>query len=81
MLCVLRSHNIHVPFLNMKIHPKLTPCYGIFSKGLKSEFETAVVNKPSVFEPLKYYSSLCNLLLTLLVSVSLLELFLLPLTV
>ena len=26
-----------------------------FSKGLKNEFETAVVNKPSVFEPLKFY--------------------------
>ena len=27
----------------------------IFSKGLKNEFETAVVNEPSVFEPLKFY--------------------------
>ena len=26
-----------------------------FSKGLKNEFETAVVNEPSVFEPLKIY--------------------------
>ena len=26
--------------------------YEIFSKGLKNEFETAVVNEPSVFEPL-----------------------------
>ena len=25
------------------------------SKGLKSEFETAMVNEPSVFEPLKFY--------------------------
>ena len=24
-----------------------------FSKGLKNEFETAMVNEPSVFEPLK----------------------------
>ena len=30
----------------------------IFSKGLKNEFETAVVNEPSVFEPLKVYCSL-----------------------
>ena len=30
---------------------------GDFSKGLKNEFETAVVNEPSVFEPLKFY---CN---------------------
>ena len=29
--------------------------YGIFSKGLKNEFETAMVNKPSVSEPLKVY--------------------------
>ena len=28
-----------------------------FSQGLKDEFETAVVNEPSVFEPLKFY---CN---------------------
>ena len=27
----------------------------IFSKGLKNEFETAVVNEPSVFEPLMFY--------------------------
>ena len=26
-----------------------------FSKGLKNEFETAVVDEPSVFEPLKFY--------------------------
>ena len=26
-----------------------------FSKGLKNEFEIAVVNEPSVFEPLKFY--------------------------
>ena len=30
---------------------------GFFSKGLKNEFETAVVNEPSVFEPLTYYCS------------------------
>ena len=29
--------------------------YGLFSKGLKNEFETAVVNEPLVFEPLKFY--------------------------
>ena len=28
---------------------------GFFSKGLKNEFETAVVNEPSVFEPLMFY--------------------------
>ena len=30
------------------------------SKGLKNEFETAVVNEPSVFEPLKFYCILHN---------------------
>ena len=29
--------------------------YGIFSKGLKNEFETAMVNEPSVFKSLKFY--------------------------
>ena len=28
---------------------------GFFSKGLMNEFETAVVNEPSVFELLKFY--------------------------
>ena len=28
---------------------------GFCSKGLKNEFETAVVNEPSVFEPLNFY--------------------------
>ena len=38
-------------------YPKLFQIcsYGIFSMGLKNEFETAVVNEPSVFEPLKFY--------------------------
>ena len=30
-----------------------TQLLGFFSKGLKDEFETAVVNEPSVFKPLK----------------------------
>ena len=40
-------------------HPKLSKIcnYGICSKGLKKEFERAVVNEPSVFEPLKFYCS------------------------
>ena len=37
------------------IIPNLQLCH--FSKGLKNEFETAVVNKPPVFEPLKFH---CN---------------------
>ena len=31
--------------------------YGICSKGLKNEFETAMVNEPSVFKPLKFHCS------------------------
>ena len=43
-----------------EIHPELSQIcnYGICSKGPKYEFEPAVVNEPSVFEPLKFY---CNL--------------------
>ena len=28
---------------------------GIYSKGPKNEFQTAMVNEPSVFEPLKFH--------------------------
>ena len=51
----MSTHNI--PFFNMKKKNTLsqTCSYGNFSKGLKKEFETAVVNEPSVFEPLKFY--------------------------
>ena len=48
----------NIPFFNMKTkkHPKLSisAALGFFSKGLKSEFERAVVNEPSMFEPLKF---------------------------
>ena len=45
--------------MNKNKHPKLSQIcsYGFFSKGPKNAFETAVVNEPSVFEPLKFY---CN---------------------
>ena len=32
-----------------------------FSKGLKTVFEIAVANEPSVFEPLKFYCILMSL--------------------
>ena len=38
-------------------YPK-SAAMGIFFKGLKSEFEKAVVNQPSGLEPLKFYCSL-----------------------
>ena len=43
--------------MNKENHPKLFEIrsYGIFSKGLKNEFESVIVNEPSVFEPLKFY--------------------------
>ena len=37
-------------------YPK-SAALGFFSKGLKNEFETPVVNERPVFEPLKFY---CN---------------------
>ena len=43
--------------INKKKNPKLSQIciYGMFSKGLKNEFETVMVNESSVFEPLKLY--------------------------
>ena len=49
-----------IPFLMLKNRPKLSQIcsYGFISKKLKNEFETDAVNKPSVFEPLKFHCSL-----------------------
>ena len=42
--------------ITLNYPPKNNVCsYWIFSNGLKNEFETAMVNEPSVFEPLKFY--------------------------
>ena len=43
--------------INTKNQPKLSQIcsYEVFSKELQNEFETAVVNESSVFEPLKFY--------------------------
>ena len=48
-----------------KNHPKLAQIcnYGICSKGPKNEFETAVVNKLSVFKPLKFCCKICETLM------------------
>ena len=50
--------------INKEIHPKLSliAAMSIFPKGLKNEFETAVVNEPSGFEPLKFYCTKIKLL-------------------
>ena len=53
------TQNIPFPILKKKItlnYPK-SAAMGA-SKGLKDEFETAMVNEPSVFEPLKFYCRL-----------------------
>ena len=49
----------------INIEKKIIPCFipniimsaevGFFSKGLKNELESTVVNETSVFEPLKFY--------------------------
>ena len=54
------SHE-YVQYTIFKVKKKITlmnpksVAMGFCSKGLKKEFETAVVNEPSVFEPLKFY--------------------------
>ena len=53
----MSAHNIPFSVLTKKIklnYPK-SAAMGLFSYGLKKEIETAVVNEPSVFEPLKFY--------------------------
>ena len=47
-----------MPFISIRKenHPKLLQIsMGVFSYGLKKEFETALVNESSVFEPLEFY--------------------------
>ena len=53
------NENIQYTIFNMNKkntlnYPK-SAAKGFFPKGLRNEFETAVVNEPSVFEPLKFY--------------------------
>ena len=49
-------------------NPKLSQIcnYGICSKGLKNEFEPAVVNEPSVFELFKFY---CIIIIDVIITV------------
>ena len=53
----MSTHNIPFSTYIKENQPKLSQIcsYLIFSKGLKDEFETAVVNEQSVFEPMKIY--------------------------
>ena len=53
----MSTHNIPFSILKKKIilnYPK-SAAMRFCSKELKKEFETAVVNEPSVFDPLKVY--------------------------
>ena len=53
----MSTYNIPFSIYKKKItlnYPK-SAVMGFCTKGLKNEFETAVVNEPSVFEPLKFY--------------------------
>ena len=56
----MSTHNIPFSIQNRKITiiPKLQ-LSDFFPKGLKKEFEITVVNEPSVYEPLKFYCSIC----------------------
>ena len=53
--------NEYTQYTILNIKKKITRNYpkstaiGIIFKGPKNEFETAVVNEPSVFESLKFY--------------------------
>ena len=53
----MSTRNIPFSLYKKENHPKLSKIYihGIFHQGLKNEFETAVLNEPSAFEPLKVY--------------------------
>ena len=54
----MRTNNNYLPFSILK----RTFCsYGIFSKGHNDKFETAMVNEPLVFAPLKFYSIVTSL--------------------
>ena len=53
----MSTHNIPFSIYKRK-SPKIIlnlQLWNFFSKGLKNEFETAVINESSVFEPLKFY--------------------------
>ena len=50
----MNTHNIPFPIQNEKITRNLQP-REFFQGTVKNEFETAVVNELSVFEPLKFY--------------------------
>ena len=56
----MSTHNIPFSLFKKKIALNYlkSEAMGFFSKALKNEFEIAMVNEPSVFEPLKFYCAL-----------------------
>ena len=50
-------YTLYTIFIMGKNHPRFILNLQLwdFSKGLKNEFETPMVNEPSMFEPLKFY--------------------------
>ena len=50
IFCIKKKITLNYPYLQL----------WNFSKGLNNEFETAMVNEPSVFEPLKFYCDLVS---------------------
>ena len=54
---LMSTHNIPFSIYKKKINLNYLKfaAMGFLYQGLKNEFETAVVNEPSVLEPLKFY--------------------------
>ena len=55
----MSTHNIPFSIQERKItlNYSKSAAMGFFFKGQKNEFETAVIDEPSVVEPLKFYCS------------------------
>ena len=55
----MTTHNIPFSIFNRKkkisLNNSKSAAMGFRTKGLKNELETAMVNEPSVFEPVKFY--------------------------
>ena len=49
------EHTIFIINTNITLNYPKSAGMRFFCKGLKKEFETAVVNESSVFKPLKFY--------------------------
>ena len=56
--CVYTQYTIFNIKKKITLNYPKSAAMGFCSTELKKEFETAVVNKPSVFEPLKFYCML-----------------------